>query len=726
MSELFFILWLAAASAGFWEFSGLLQNMVKSQLLSNRWLAFFSAAVPIIWMTFIQLYIYPINLLNFGTLTIVFFELLYTRGMKWESGIFAIALQAVIFFLVPVWHMQFTHTIVILAIEISAFLLFVWKKHPVWTMFLLVAWIVILKSQNPLPKFIDLLGLFLPLYAYALESARRLIIKFERNHDVLTGLHNRMSFNDWVEESVEEGALILLDLDNFRYTNKTFGHTIGDAILREIGQRLQQAAPEPARVFRWGGDEFIIWIPGLFKRQSALEVAQRIHNVLTQKVIHENREFSVQGSMGVACGQKSANLFLAADAALLYGKRQGNNQIHFFDNAFLTASPDATQKNSEVHLHWLSDSLHFLMEHSSKGFVLTDLYHNIIDVNPVFEKLSGFLRNDLIGNRPKVLASPSHFNFMRYSDMEDSLKKFGWWKGSFVNKRPNGELWLAVDEIAAVRLGEHTVGYWALVEQNALFNLEEELIYALERNELQIYYQAKCTADGRVVGAEALLRWLHPSHGQISPGQFIPIAEEKELIIPIGYWLLRKVCSFSKQLQAHNIFLTLSVNISPTQLNDPLIVEHITRILNEHQLEPQYLTLEITESVLLDKAEEAIAKINELHRRGFRISLDDFGTGYSSLSYLKDLPLDEIKIDQAFVKDMDSNENSAIILSSMITLAKQLEQSVVAEGVENKKQLDHLQQLGCRVFQGFYFARPEPAEVFFKNSVESELLRIPQ
>ena len=710
MTELLRVLWMTTATAGFWEFVDILRRSKKIEWIPGNTVHFFAATLPVLWMTLTQIYVSPVSIVNIGIIEIIYIELLYTRSLKIWGSLASLVVQTVIFLAMPIWHIQLTSTIAILVAECLALLFFYQKRHPVLAVIPLFIWMFIFNRTNFLHQLVDLIGLFLPLLVYTLESARRIRASYERNHDALTGLGNRLHFNEWIGESTETGMLILLDLDEFKYVNKTFGSDSGDELLLKVGERLQNAAVEPACVFRWGGDEFVIWIPGDFDHDRSLLEAQRIHREVTGERYPIASGIKVQASLGVSYGSRGLSRVLEVDAALLEGKRSGKDQVCLFDPLALGKEREQSD-NTNLSLSWVSESLRFLMENSTKGFVLTDLHHVILDINPTFEKLSGYRKDDLVGHRPKMLASPSHYNYMRYDEMENSLRDLGWWKGTFINKRPDGQLWMAVDEISAVKVGDQVVGYWAMVERDVIFNMEEELLYALERNELQVYYQPKCTWDGRIVGAEALLRWKHPENGMISPGQFVSVAESNGLIVPIGYWVIQEVCSFSKRLQALDMQIPISVNVSPIQLKDPLFAEHISRIVQDQRVNPHFITLEITESALLKDAEDAIIKKLKLHEAGFKISLDDFGTGYSSLSYLKDLPFDEIKIDQAFVRDMEFNENSTIVLSSIISLAHSLKRSIVAEGVENKEQLDFLSNMGCEVFQGFYFAYPEHGDI---------------
>ncbi|MEI7025117.1 EAL domain-containing protein [Paenibacillus sp. y28] len=241
--------------------------------------------------------------------------------------------------------------------------------------------------------------------------------------------------------------------------------------------------------------------------------------------------------------------------------------------------------------------------------------------------------------------------------------------------------------------------------------LEAELRKAIDRNELIVYYQPQIhTRDNLMIGVEALVRWQHPTKGIISPGLFIPIAEETGLIIEIGTWVLREACRQMREWHlAGGPLIPVSVNLSSQQFHQPHLVDYIQAILKETDLAPQFLELEITESMMMD-AKISTGILKELSEIGIRISLDDFGTGYSSLSYLKTFPIHKLKIDRSFITDISLNENDQAIVATIISMAQHLNLDVVAEGIETKAQLDILTEKECREIQGYYFSQPLSAE----------------
>jgi EAL domain-containing protein (putative c-di-GMP-specific phosphodiesterase class I) len=248
----------------------------------------------------------------------------------------------------------------------------------------------------------------------------------------------------------------------------------------------------------------------------------------------------------------------------------------------------------------------------------------------------------------------------------------------------------------------------------ARVNLESSLRDALAQQQFTLNYQLQVAAtanDGdRVTGCEALVRWRHPQRGMVSPAEFIPIAEETGLILPLGQWVLETAC---RQLTTWSLcpalaHLTVAVNVSARQFRQPQFVEQVLRVLELTGANPARLKLELTESMLVTNIEDVVTKVEALRAVGVGFSLDDFGTGYSSLSYLKRLPLDQLKIDQGFVRDILVDPNDAAISKMVVALAHSLGLSVIAEGVETQAQRDFLASQGCHTYQGYLFARPLP------------------
>ncbi|CAB3746352.1 membrane protein [Burkholderia sp. MSh2] len=244
--------------------------------------------------------------------------------------------------------------------------------------------------------------------------------------------------------------------------------------------------------------------------------------------------------------------------------------------------------------------------------------------------------------------------------------------------------------------------------------LVQDLRFAIERGELMLHYQPKFEApDGPIVGVEALVRWMHPARGMISPAQFIPLAEKTGLIVPIGSWVLNEACRQMRVWRdAGHVGWNVAVNLSALQFNHERLVQSVREALERHALEPGCLTLEITESTAMRNADTSLRILEQIHAMGVRISIDDFGTGYSSLLYLKRLPASELKIDRGFVSELAQDTEDAAIVSAIIALGQTLNLKIVAEGVETVAQQQFLTQLGCDSLQGYLLGRPMPAEHF--------------
>jgi diguanylate cyclase (GGDEF)-like protein len=264
--------------------------------------------------------------------------------------------------------------------------------------------------------------------------------------------------------------------------------------------------------------------------------------------------------------------------------------------------------------------------------------------------------------------------------------------------------------------GRNTLRFFSPALQaavNARAAMEEDLRQGIKANQFLLYYQPQIER-GRLTGAEALIRWKHPKRGLVQPNDFIPLAEESKLILPLGDWVLEAACTqialwAGRKETAH---LSIAVNISALQFRQPTFIENVLEILSRTGANPGNLRLELTESMLVENFEDIVAKMTRLKEHGLRFSLDDFGTGYSSLTYLKRLPLDLLKIDRSFVRDMLVDATSGAIAQTILSLGRAMGLSVVAEGVETEEQRGYLAALGCHSFQGYLFSRPLPLDKF--------------
>lgn len=421
--------------------------------------------------------------------------------------------------------------------------------------------------------------------------------------DQLTGLPNRTLLLDRLKQIMTAsardgsyGALLFIDLDDFKTLNDTLGHDMGDLLLKQAAQRLATCMREGDTVARLGGDEFVLALGGLSMSESDAAigteiVAGKVLSILDQPYQLGDVAYRCTASVGATLfrGHLTAieDLMKQADLAMYKSKEAGRNALRFFDPAMETA----------------------------------------------------------VMNRA---------------------------------------------------------------------TLEKDLREAVQEKQFLLHYQAQVVGEGRLTGAEVLLRWPHPNRGMVSPAEFIPLAEETGLILPLGQWVLETACTQLAVWATHPemAHLTVAVNVSAHQFSQNNFVDQILAVLDSTGANPERLKLELTESLLVGNVQNIIEKMSVLKAKGVGFSLDDFGTGYSSLSYLKRLPLDQLKIDQSFVRDVLSDPNDAAIAKTIVALAQSLGLSVIAEGVETATQRDFLASSGCHAYQGYFFSRPLPLEDF--------------
>jgi diguanylate cyclase (GGDEF)-like protein/PAS domain S-box-containing protein len=431
-------------------------------------------------------------------------------------------------------------------------------------------------------------------------------IDHQARYDSLTGLPNRRQLLEQLDLELsralrhgQNGALLFMDLDNFKTINDALGHQAGDAVLKQVAERLLRNLRKEDIAARMGGDEFVILLPHLdhsLERaaRKSQDIAKKLTKVLTVPFAVDSQELNITSSIGISLfperTKAAEDILKQADTAMNQAKTAGRNTVRFF----LPSMQQAADKQLR-------------------------------------------LNNDL--------------------------------------KR------------------------------------------ALENDEFSVYFQPQVKADGTIVGAEGLLRWVHPERGLIMPGEFIPAAEETGIIVDIGSWVLRKICRTIKDWENNHLLndnQTIAVNISAREFSAPDFVEKIVRTLDETGIKPHHLDIELTEGSLISSVSDTIDKIRTLREYGIKFSVDDFGTGYSSLSYLKSLPLHTLKIDRSFVNDLRPVGNDVTLVEIIITMARNLGLEIVAEGVETAEELSYLAAKGCCVYQGYYFCKPVPTAEFRK------------
>jgi diguanylate cyclase (GGDEF)-like protein len=402
-------------------------------------------------------------------------------------------------------------------------------------------------------------------------------------------------------------AVALIGLDDFKRINDTYGHSIGDNLLKNISSKLidtlrdsdyiARISDEDDLIARMGGDEFMILLHAIVDIKNINQVVKRIHSQLSKVYEISGREIFISVSIGISKfpedGEDAETLIKNADSALHYAKNEGKNRYQFY-----------SQSMNE-----------------------------------------------------------------------------------------------AVTE---------------------LLNIEIDLQKALKEKELLLYYQPKIDiSTKKIIGMEALIRWKRSGGNFISPAKFIPIAETNGLIIPISDFVLRTACLQNKMWHEAGLEkIKVAVNVSGYQFGQKDLVNDTLKALDDIVFDPQYLELEITETSIMKNPESAVKKLSKLREMGIHISIDDFGTGYSSLNYLQRLPLDSLKIDISFIRNVLSNPNDATIVKTIIAMAHNLGLEVIAEGVENEHQLSFLEEHECDIVQGYFFSPPVPAEDFLSLFTE--------
>ncbi|MGB8476166.1 MAG: EAL domain-containing protein [Candidatus Acidiferrum sp.] len=428
------------------------------------------------------------------------------------------------------------------------------------------------------------------------SAARAMTLELAHSaqHDYLTGLPNRMLFNDRVNQAIalaprhlKKVVVLFLDLDGFKHINDSLGHPIGDKLLQSVAERLVNCVRATDTVSRQGGDEFVILLSEVERSEDAAIGARRMLKEVSEAHAICGHDLHITTSIGVSVypddGLDAEALVKNADTAMYQAKENGRQSFQFFKPA--------------------------------------------------------------------------------------------------MNVRA--------------------------VERQSI---EESLRRALERQEFALHYQPKINLKtGEITGAEALIRWTHPTRGNVPPSQFISIAEDCGLILPIGNWVLREACNQARAwLDAGLPLGTMAVNISAMEFRDNNFLDGLFVVLDETGLDPRRLELELTESVLMKHAGSTESTLKTLRQRGVQLAVDDFGTGYSSLSYLRRFPIDALKIDQSFVRQITTSPGETTIVTAVISMGRSLKLRVVAEGVETQEELAFLQAHHCDEAQGYYFGRPVP------------------
>ncbi len=465
-------IWISAGIIGFWELIVHLKRWKYLIRIPDQIWVYIEFIVPIVGLWIWNWFIAIPSLSVYIVLTITMIDLQRHLHKKIAFPLLtAILLQAMLALLFANWRAHvFILWGILLFTEGVAFAAVAIRRSPMWGIYTLLALAALapwLKLQGPFgtaTNLLQLLAVLLPFITYVNERLHRETVLRERNEDPLTELLNRRGYDAWVSRHTPViGAALMIDLDDFKFVNDTFGHEVGDRLLIEVAHRLERSVGEDDAVIRWGGDEFVVLLEEQADRDF-LQIADKIHRHLITVPIYiggNPEPYYLRATIGAASGILNEALIAMADKALLLGKRTNKNKV-VWDIA-QKAHDDAEQKR----LQWVGDAFKQIMEKTPKGFVLTDEMHRIIEVNPVYERISGFSRTELIGNKPRMLASPYHNNAKVYDSLNQTLAEAGYWEGHFINKKPSGEIWVAACTISVIKVGEKVVGYWALVEEEA-------------------------------------------------------------------------------------------------------------------------------------------------------------------------------------------------------------------------------------------------------------------
>lgn len=409
MGELIYILWIAVGTAGFWESVEGVRRLRELRWFPDWAWPFIAGMAPVVWIALVQAFFHPFDPLVYAIITIIFMGILNVQKISIWYSLPILLLQTVMFFFFQPWHVQADYFFVVLIVEVLGLILSLLRLSSVWAVIMIVLWIIVkpffYPSADQFNDLIDLIGLFLPLFLYLKENTRRLRILFERDHDPLTGLLNRTSFNDWLLEVKDiEGALIIVDLDDFKFINDHFGHQVGDQILIEMGNQIIHAIPKEAKAFRWGGDEFVIVCPDTKDIETAQMIAEDVHNHIS----NGTNAISCKASIGIALGILDDELFNKADIALLNVKQSGKHRLEWYQEDLGAGKDPKNFKNGQTRFRSHNQELFLndlILTHLFAGVLLLNEEHVIIRINKTFTDLTGFTTIDVLDKSPDMLRS---------------------------------------------------------------------------------------------------------------------------------------------------------------------------------------------------------------------------------------------------------------------------------------------------------------------------------
>jgi len=594
-------------------------------------------------------------------------------------------------------------------------------------------------------------------YLFLSLMSREKELKMLSYSDSLTKLQNTRAYSDALEDlkqNNDEYGIIFIDVNNFKRINDTYGHRTGDEILHITAERISNSIRRDDVIYRIGGDEFAVIINGVHDIQFYDEVIHRMKDSMVRKVSVLGNSLHVSISCGFARypydGTDPQSVIQVADSEMYRDKasqKTGDSKTYYwFNHDGLTGllNRDGFYKAVALYLSEHEESEHVMICTDIRNFkIINQLYGTgkgndiIIKEARLLEKTygeNGMICARISGDRFAILLDESLFN---EEEITGIMKEF--------QDTAMGDNYRMIVQLGVYRISDHDLSPAIMLDKTAMAlrsvhgDREFELVYytedmmkdtllenevlgkfenALKNNEFVMYLQHQVDREGKLLGAEALARWI--SGGKIvSPAEFIPVLEKTNQIYKLDNFIWEEAAKRLKSWKDTPLKdLSISVNISPKDIYNIDIEKKFNDLQSRYDIDPGFLKLEITETAVMLDRTDGSQLVDRLKEQGFEVEMDDFGSGYSSLNMLKDIKIDVLKIDMGFLNETGDGNRAEVILDSVISMAKKLGMTVIAEGVEKKSQVEFLSRMGCDVFQGYYFSKPMPAEDFEREVKE--------